>query len=130
MRTNRKRTLFCLRRKRRRRSSLLCGFAWFLALPGSLLINGKSNPTALIEQNGELYVSLSALKAAGAQVTHAGDLISLQFLPYQGGANQADAVEGGMNAWLNNGIWRVRVLKVDPTVDPFDAAKPGYRVTL
>jgi hypothetical protein len=130
MRTSRKRTSFFSRRKSRRRSSLLCGFVWFLALPGSLLINGKLNPEALLEHNGELYVSVSALKSAGAQVTHVGGQISIQFLPYQGGANQADAVEGGMNAWLNNGIWRVRVLKVEATVDPFDAAKPGYNVTL
>jgi hypothetical protein len=130
MPTSRKRTssLFC--RRRRRRSATLYGFAWFLALPGALLINGKPSTMPVIEKNGELYVSLSALKMAGMQVTHDGNRVSIQFLPYQGGASQADAVEGGPNAWLNNGIWRMRVLKVEPTVDPFDPAKPGYNVTM
>lgn len=108
----------------------LCSAAWLLMLPGALLINGKSSSTAPITQNGEMYVSLAALQAAGAQVTRIGNQVHLQFLPYQGGTNQADAVEGSMNTWLNNGIWRIRILKVEPTVDPFDAAKPGYAVTL
>ena len=77
-----------------------------------------------------MYVSLSALQAAGAQVTRDGNQVRIQFLPYQGGTNQGDAVEGGVNTWLNNGLWRVRVLKVETLVDPFDAAKPGYAVTL
>ena len=108
----------------------LCSAAWLLLLPGALLINGKSSSSAPITQNGEIYVSLSSLQVAGAQVTRVGNQGHLQFLPYQGGTNQAEAVEGGMNTWLNNGIWRVRILKVEPTVDPFDAAKPGYAVTL
>lgn len=106
----------------------------FMVLPqqpqSGLTINGKASVTAPIRQNGEVYVPLSALKAAGAQVTTSENKLSIRFLPYEGGSNQADAVEGNANEWLFNGIWRVRAIKVEPMTDPFDGNKPGYAVTL
>ncbi len=107
-----------------------CSLLLFLGLPWTLLVNGKASSVAPIEQNGQLYIPLSALKAAGAQVSVQGHDARVQFLPYQGGANQVEGVEGLANTWLNNGVWRVRVLKVEPTTDPFDPQKPGYNVTL
>lgn len=117
-------------RKRRVKVLPPCSLLLLLALPWSFLVNGKSSPLAPIEHNGELYIPVSALKAAGAQVSMQGHEVHIQFLPYQGGANQMEGVEGPANTWLNNGVWRTRVLKVEPTVDPFDANKPGYNVTL
>lgn len=34
--------------------------------------------------------------------------------PISGGSNQRAAVEGCMNKWLFNGVWRLRLLSVDP----------------
>ena len=120
------------RNSRIRRRGMLppCSLLLLFALPWSFLVNGKSGSLPPIEHNGELYVPVSALKAAGAQVSMQGHEVRIQFLPYQGGANQMEGVEGPANTWLNNGVWRTRVLKVEPTVDPFDANKPGYMVTL
>jgi hypothetical protein len=35
-----------------------------------------------------------------------------------GGANQRAALEGCANTWLFNGVWRMKVLKVDPVTGP------------
>ena len=117
-------------RIRRWKSLPPCSLFLIVALPWSCLVNGRAGTNAPIEQNGELYVPLSALKAAGAQVSIQGREVHIQFLPYQGGANQLEGVEGPVNTWLNNGLWRVRVLKVEAVTDPFDTSRQGYNVTL
>ena len=117
---------------RRQRPKYLppCCLLALLALPWAVLVNGRVASVSPITQNGELYVPVSALKAAGAQVSIQGREVHIQFLPYQGGANQMAGVEGPVNTWVHNGLWRTRVLRVEPTVDPYDPQKPGYNVTM
>ncbi len=74
----------------------------------NLTINGKPCAPPPIEQEGEVYVPLSMLKAAGAEVAKAGDRVTVRFIPVPG-AVQVDAVEGGLDEWLTNGVWRLRV---------------------
>ncbi|MCL6527259.1 MAG: hypothetical protein K6T57_10295 [Thermaceae bacterium] len=82
-----------------------------------LLINGKAVSGQAVLVGGKTYVSLEALKAAGVQASLSGTTLSLT-LPStpvaQGGSNQNAAVEGCLNEWLFNGLWRFRVLKVEP----------------
>lgn len=78
-----------------------------------LLINGKAASTPAIVVGGKTYVPLEALKAAGVGVSLSGSTLSLT-LQGQGGANQVAALEGCMNEWLFNGIWRFRVLSLEP----------------
>ncbi|PZA06202.1 MULTISPECIES: hypothetical protein [unclassified Meiothermus] len=82
-----------------------------------LVINGKASSTPAIVVGGKTYVPLEALKAAGVSVSVSGSTLSLT-LPgapqAQGGANQVAALEGCVNEWLFNGIWRFRVLSVEP----------------
>lgn len=109
----------------------LCGLAFLALTPSlSLVVNGKSSESAPIRQGDEVYIPLSALKAAGAEVIVKEGVLHVRFLPVTGGSNQITAVEGAANEWLFNGIWRVRILKTEPTVDPFDENKPGVAVTL
>jgi hypothetical protein len=81
-----------------------------------LTINGKASTKSAIVVGGETYVPLKALQAAGAQVIVANGSVAINF-PVSGGSNQANAVEGGLNEWLFNGIWRLRVLSVAPATD-------------
>ncbi|GIW34826.1 hypothetical protein [Meiothermus sp.] len=82
-----------------------------------LLINSKAASAPAIVVGGKTYVPLDALRAAGVGVSLSGATLSLT-LPStptaQGGANQIAALEGCQNEWLFNGIWRFRVLSLEP----------------
>src|SRR5690349_14813795 len=85
-------------------SGTLYSFGALAFLPfWALMINGKTVQTAPIQQSDEVYIPLSALKAAGAQVTMTDGKLSIRFLPVTGGANQIDAIEGDRSEWLFNG---------------------------
>ncbi|RIH83574.1 hypothetical protein Mterra_02231 [Calidithermus terrae] len=92
------------------------GLVW-AATNYRLVINGKPASTPAIVVGGKTYVPLEALKAAGVGVSVSGSTLSLT-LPGarqgQGGANQVAALEGCVNEWLFNGIWRFRVLSLEP----------------
>ena len=49
--------------------------------------------------------------------------------PVPGGANQKRSVEGCMNAWLFNGVWRMRATSVDP-IEDFGTKGLGVKVEL
>lgn len=100
------------------------------APPRSVVINGKTYAKAAIEQGGKTYVSLEALKSAGAQTSVSGGAVSIGFLPL-GGRNQVDAVEGKLEEWIQNTLWRIRVESVEPAPNPFGRG-PGFvaKVTL
>lgn len=89
-----------------------------------IVINGKpvaGTPKTIDKQN---YVPVSALKAAGATVNIANGTMTINF-PQTGGATQMVALEGGMNEWLFNGIWRFRV----DSVKPMDGDRPGWLIS-
>ena len=79
----------------------------------NLTINGKANPGKAMVVNGQNYVPVSALRDLGITASVAGDTLSLSS-PVAGGANQRASVEGCMNEFLFNGIWRMQVTKVEP----------------
>jgi hypothetical protein len=47
----------------------------------------------------------------------------------QGGSHQIGALEGCLNQWLFNGVWRVRVTSVQPITDPVSNV-PGYALNI
>lgn len=88
------------------------------AITYKLSINGKSYSSTAIVVKGETYVPLKALQASGVRSSLAGGVLTLT-LPNAnqqttGGANQVAALEGCLNEWLFNGIWRVRVTNPQP----------------
>lgn len=86
----------------------LAAAAW--ALPGALTVtvNGKPCAVAPIEKDGEVFVPVSALKAAGAEVAVNGEKMTVRFIPVPG-AVQIDAVEGGLDEWMTDGLYRIKV---------------------
>ena len=109
---------------------LFFGYAAYSAQSAiSLFINGKASKFSPITQNNEIYVPISALKAAGAEVSLTGNEVRVRFEPAKGGTYQADALEGRKNEWVFNGIWRVQILDIQPIVDPFNPQRPGWGVT-
>ena len=101
-----------------------------LAQGARIMINGKPAAHAPVVQNGETYVSLSDLKAAGAQVTVSGGQTSIRFRPDSGGAYQVAAVEGTRGEWLFNGIWRLKAGAVSACERPFSDHIPGWAVEI
>lgn len=87
----------------------------------SISINGKAVPGKTTTVNGETYVPLSALKAAGASASIKNGVLAITFVP--GGANQVGALEGKIGDWLFDGVWRFRVASVSPTED-----RPGWKI--
>lgn len=101
-----------------------------------LVINGKPATVQAVQIGGKTYVPVDALKAAGATATLSGNTLTLT-LPgasaqTAGGANQRISVEGCRNEFLFNGIWRMRITKVEAIRRPNtgDPGTPGYGVTL
>jgi len=75
-----------------------------------IVVNGQATGKTTVVVRGETYVPVSVLKSLGVTVSQSGGTLSVTTA--QGGANQVGAVEGCMDEWLFNGIWRFRVLGV------------------
>lgn len=98
--------------------------AAFAAQSREVFVNGKKAADAAIVHEGKTYVSLDSLKAAGAEVTESGNRVTVQFVPVRG-QQQADAIEGVIGEWVNNGAWRIRVVAVRPARNPFFGREAG-----
>ena len=95
----------------------------------ALVINGKTAPAgSVVTQGGQAFVSVAALRAAGAEVTADANRITIQFAPLRERL-QTDAVEGTLGEWVQNETWRVRVSDVQPIKNPFGRG-PGFSVNL
>ncbi len=92
-----------------------------------VFINGKETVDVVVSNN-KTYVSIAALRDAGALVSQSGGRIEIQFEPVRG-RMQGDMIEGRIGEWLSNGTWRVRVTKVEPIGNPFGRG-PGYAATV
>jgi hypothetical protein len=116
---------------------LLTGLALAAQTNLKLSVNGQTSSVPAVVINGQTYVPLSALTAAGASATTTSSSLSLT-LPgtkvaaapagnVKGGANQLAALEGCIGETLFNGVWRFRVTSLSAaTVE----GKPGYLVAL
>ncbi|WP_412028972.1 hypothetical protein [Deinococcus yunweiensis] len=94
-----------------------------------LVVNGKATTTQAIVVNGQTYVPLAALTAAGVQAKTDATTLTLT-LPGNaaGGSNGVAAVSGCVNQPLFNGVWRFRVLSVTPVATTF-VNRPGWEIT-
>ncbi|MBX3095265.1 MAG: hypothetical protein KF812_00225 [Fimbriimonadaceae bacterium] len=101
------------------------GLAATVAVPETLYVNGQKSTLAPIEKDGEVYVPLKSLRAAGAEVTTSQERLSIQFIPPKA-QNEQPYVEAILGEWVNNGIWRFRVSNVAKITDPFGNGGSGY----
>lgn len=97
-----------------------------------LVINGQPDAAQAIVVNGQTYVPLEALQRAGVSASYDGDVLSLVVgnAVTAGGANQRESLEGCMGQDFFNGIWRVKVLSVEPIVDDNGTAGWGVNVEM
>jgi hypothetical protein len=114
------------------------GLAWTLVLVVGLVlaqavqrqlnvvVNGQPNSAKAIVVNGQNYVPVSALQPLGISATVSGNTLTLAGAPV-GGADQRASLEVCLNEFAFNGIWRVRVIKVEAA--EFFGQK-GWGVTL
>ncbi|MFM9874133.1 MAG: hypothetical protein ACKVQS_11795 [Fimbriimonadaceae bacterium] len=103
--------------------ALLATVALALQATTKLVINGKAVAGAPKTIDKVTYIPVTALKAAGATINTANGTMTINF-PQNGGANQLTALEGGMNEWLFNGIWRLRV----DSVKSMEGDRPGWLI--
>jgi hypothetical protein len=78
--------------------------------------NGKETREVLVSNN-KVYVSVAALREAGAVVSQSGSRLDNEM------------IEGRVGEWLSNGTWRVRVSKVEPSQNPFGVGQ-GFAATV
>lgn len=84
----------------------------------TLIINGQEVSVPAIVMEGQTYLPLEALEQAGMLVSRSADSVSVQFGPaITGGANEIKALEGCMNQFLLNGIWRFQVTSFESFSD-------------
>lgn len=95
---------------------LVCGLVLAQAVQRqlSLVINGQASRAKAIVVGGQNYVPVSALKDLGIVADLSGNTLTLTGQG-AGGANQRASVEGCVNEFLFNGIWRMRVNKIEAT---------------
>lgn len=98
-----------------------------LAATQPVSIGGKTYNLDAVTVGGKSYVNYDQLKVLlGA--TGGGN--SGGNTSGAGGANQKASVEGCMNEWLFNGIWRMRVTKAEVVTNPSRGNIPGYAITV
>ncbi len=101
--------------------------AWAYLAPRPLYINGKATKKASIEQNGEVYVPISELKAAGAEVSMTDKRVSIQFTPLKMQSEQ-EYIEGVMGEWVTSGNWRVKVSGIKKIENPIGSGGDGFAI--
>lgn len=105
---------------------VVMGFVMALGgAPKTLWVNGKKSAKPLLEQGGEVYVPVSALTAAGAEVVLGADRVSVQFVPVKT-QNEQEYVEAIIGEWVGNGTWRFRVSNVAKIENPFGTGGQGF----
>ncbi|GBF06101.1 hypothetical protein DAERI_070099 [Deinococcus aerius] len=117
--------------------ALLTGLALAAGTQYSIIVGGQVAPDKAIVVNGQTYVPLSALKLLGINSTLKGTTLTLGSAATAanqtpGGANQRPSLEGCLGETLFNGIWRLKVtrleaIKRDPGT-PLEA--PGWGLTV
>lgn len=106
----------------------LLGLSLGFAQDYSLTINGHPVTPNAVTIDGRIYVSLEALTQAGVTATISGTTLGLRFPGVQavGGADQITALEGCIGTDFFNGVWRFKVLALEPLMD--DPNQPGWAV--
>ena len=113
--------------------AVFTSFALAAGLNYSVIVNGQVVPDQAIVVGGKTYVPLSALKLLGVPSSLRGSTLTLGAAATAGaapgGANQRASLEGCIGETLFNGVWRLAVSSVTPTVR-YNGQQKGYSVKL
>ncbi|MFN3266990.1 MAG: hypothetical protein ACK41E_09135 [Deinococcales bacterium] len=101
-----------------------------LAASGSLKlsINGIAQTTPALVQNGKTYIPLEALQKAGIKAVVSKTEVRLELPQPAGGTMQRASLEGCLGETLFNGVWRIKVSKLEPIKK--DGTTPGWGLML
>ena len=112
--------------------SSLLGVAAAAGTSYIIFVGGKSSGKRAVMLNGELYLPLSLVKQAGLSTTLTGTTLTLGSAgqPVSGGTDQLASLQGCMNETLFNGLWRLKVLKVEAIHKDDNPLAPGWGVTV
>lgn len=100
---------------------LLLASAQAANTPVKLIVNGTTSATPALTINGKTYIPLETLKSLGIPYTVQNGVV---VVGVQGGSNQKVALQGCLNEWLFNGIWRIKVSNLQSIQK--DANTPGW----
>jgi hypothetical protein len=113
----------------------LLGLAVAAGSSYSLVVNGQVSKEQAIVVSGKTYVPLSVLKSLGVASSLKGTTLTLgsqggtpSSSTAAGGANAREALEGCVGETLFNGVWRLKVLKLEPISRGEN--QPGWGVTV
>jgi hypothetical protein len=91
----------------------------------SLSINGRTSPSKALVIDGQTYIPLAALEAAGVKSQRSGNSIALTLTnAATGGSNERLSLEGCLGEQLFNGVWRLRASKLEAIQK--DGNTPGW----
>jgi len=96
----------------------------------SLSINGQAVADKAVVIGGKAYIPVSSLKQYGFSATQSANALNITApkSASSGGSNQLAALEGCLNEMLFNGVYRIRVVKIEATTGK--SGKPQQVLTV
>ena len=106
-----------------------------LAASGTLkiVISGQSSSLTTATVNGRTYIPLETLERLGIAYTVQSGTLSIgagKTGVTAGGANERPSLEGCMNEYLFNGVWRIKASKLERIFRNSDKTFPGWGLTV
>jgi hypothetical protein len=99
-----------------------------------ITLNGQASRLTTATVGGKTYIPLEVLEKLGVPYTITGNTLSVGTVntgsTTAGGANERPSLEGCMNEYLFNGVWRIKATKLDKIFKDGDPHYPGWGVTL
>jgi hypothetical protein len=107
----------------------LLGIALAASSAYKITLNGQVSSLTTATVGGKTYIPLEVLGKLGIPYSIKGNSLSIGTVD-TGGANERPSLEGCMNEYLFNGVWRIKVTKLDKIFKDGDPHYPGWGVTL
>ncbi len=119
----------------------LLGIALAASSAYKITLNGQASSLTTATVGGKTYIPLEVLEKLGVPYTVKGNSLSIGTVDTgntgsntssstAGGANQRPSLEGCLNEYLFNGVWRIKATKLDKIFKDGDPHFPGWGVTL
>ena len=115
---------------------ILSGLALAASSTLKVVLNGQPSGLSTATVNGQTYIPLTVLQKLNIAYTVQGGTLSIGTAQSAtesvtaGGSNQRASLEGCMNEYLFNGIWRIKVTKLERITKDGDPKAPGWGLTL
>ncbi len=97
-----------------------------------VVLNGQPSGMTTATVNGQTYIPLAVLQKMNIPYTVQGGTLSIGTAQSvtAGGSNQRTSLEGCLNEYLFDGVWRIKATKLERIVKEGDALAPGWGLTL